>query len=461
MKKFDLNIEKVLEDWETYHAIREVIANALDEQVLTGTKDIQIFQDEKGSWHIRDFGRGLRYEHLTQNENEEKLQNKNLIGKFGVGLKDALATFDRRNVKVLIKSNHGDITLSKAQKHDFETITTLHADVSQPSDTNMVGTEFILEGCKDEDIEKAKNLFLMFSGENTLEKTKFGDVLEKNGEAAKIYIKGVKVSEEEDFLFSYNITSLTNAMEKALNRERTNVGRTAYFDRIKQILLACKGKEVKERLANDLIENQTGNLHGELNNWSEVYAHACKLLSSNEKVIFSTPNDLIDKADTVDEAKNGDFKIITIPENIRKKISGKKDFSGNPIRDFDEFEKERNNSFKFKFIDPNSLKPEERNVFDKTEKLLQLIGGTVNVKDIKISETMTIQNSGFSEAGGLWDKNIGRIIIKRTELESIEKYAGTLLHEIAHAISGADDSTRDFEQQLTSLMGIIASKSLK
>jgi hypothetical protein len=461
MKKFDLNIEKVLEDWEIYHAIREVIANALDEQVLTGTKDIQIFQDETGRWHIRDFGRGLKYEHLTQKENEEKLQNKRLIGKFGVGLKDALATFDRRNVKVLIKSLHGDIALGKAQKYSFEDIITLHAEISQPSDMNMVGTEFILESCKDEDIEKAKNLFLIFSGEKILEKTKYGDVLEKNGEIAKIYIKGVKVSEEEDFLFSYNITSLTNAMEKALNRERTNVGRTAYFDRIKQILLACKGNDIKERLANDLIENQNGSLHGELNNWSEVYSHACKLLSSHEKVIFSTPNDLTDKADTVDEAKNGGFKIITVPENIRKKISGKKDFSGNLIRDFDEFEKDRNNSFKFNFVDPNSLKPEERNVFDKTEKLLQLIGGTENVKDIKISETMTIKNSGFSEAGGLWDKNIGRIIIKRTELKSIEKYAGTLLHEIAHAISGADDVTRDFEQQLTSIMGIIASKSLK
>jgi hypothetical protein len=25
-KKFDLNIEKILEDWEVYHAIREIIA---------------------------------------------------------------------------------------------------------------------------------------------------------------------------------------------------------------------------------------------------------------------------------------------------------------------------------------------------------------------------------------------------------------------------------------------------
>jgi hypothetical protein len=34
---FDLNIEKVLEHWTIPLAIRELIANALDEQALTGT----------------------------------------------------------------------------------------------------------------------------------------------------------------------------------------------------------------------------------------------------------------------------------------------------------------------------------------------------------------------------------------------------------------------------------------
>jgi hypothetical protein len=43
MKKFDLNIEKVLEDWGVHHALREVIANALDEQALTNTKDVEIY----------------------------------------------------------------------------------------------------------------------------------------------------------------------------------------------------------------------------------------------------------------------------------------------------------------------------------------------------------------------------------------------------------------------------------
>ena len=41
-REFDLNIEEVLENWEIFHALREIIANALDEQVLTKTKKIEI-----------------------------------------------------------------------------------------------------------------------------------------------------------------------------------------------------------------------------------------------------------------------------------------------------------------------------------------------------------------------------------------------------------------------------------
>lgn len=105
IREFDLNIEKILENWEVYHAIREIIANALDEQILTRTKNIDIYQDDSSWWHIKDYGRGLNYHHLTQNENDEKLNNDKLIGRFGVGLKDALATLYRHNIKVKIKSN--------------------------------------------------------------------------------------------------------------------------------------------------------------------------------------------------------------------------------------------------------------------------------------------------------------------------------------------------------------------
>lgn len=110
MRTFDLNIEKILEHWTVADAIREIIANALDEQTLTGTRDVDIFEDERGVWHVRDYGRGLSYEHLTQNESQEKLHSKKpIIGKFGVGLKDALATLHRHGVEIAIRSPHGTI----------------------------------------------------------------------------------------------------------------------------------------------------------------------------------------------------------------------------------------------------------------------------------------------------------------------------------------------------------------
>jgi DNA gyrase/topoisomerase IV subunit B len=74
IRQFDLNIERVQEQWTVPHALREVIANALDEQVLTGTAEPAISKDADGVWHVRDYGRSIRYEHLTQNENKEKLR---------------------------------------------------------------------------------------------------------------------------------------------------------------------------------------------------------------------------------------------------------------------------------------------------------------------------------------------------------------------------------------------------
>jgi len=124
---FDLNIEEVLEDWDIAHALREVIANSLDEQVLSETAEIEISTDEHSHWHIRDFGRGLRIEHFTLNENQEKLNSPSgVIGKFGVGLKDALATFYRRGVAVTIVSPFGTFSLKQDHKHGFDDILTLH-----------------------------------------------------------------------------------------------------------------------------------------------------------------------------------------------------------------------------------------------------------------------------------------------------------------------------------------------
>ena len=304
-------------------------------------------------------------------------------------------------------------------------------------------------------LTKPKDSFLRFSGEKTLEKTQYGEILQRVNKIAKIYINGIRVAEEENFLFSYNITSLTSVMRKALNRERTHVGRSAYTERVKSILLSSNDKNVAQLLIRDLEGYQMGTEHDEMK-YLDVSVHACKILNTHSNVVFVTPLQLQHNTMSVDNARRDGLEIIVIPETISQKISGEKDLSGNQMRDLDLYNVEWNASFQFKFVKPEDLSKQEFRVYSMTHTIFDLIGGQPKeVKDILISETMRRELSGM-EAVGLWESDKNRIVIKREQLGSLEKYAGTLLHETAHVRSGAGDVSREFEDELTNLLGKIS-----
>lgn len=442
--------------------MREIIANALDEQTLSKTQDVQIKQDRNGSWHIRDFGRGLKYEHLTQNENQEKLKNPGkVIGKFGVGLKDALATLNRQGKDVLIRSKFGDITLETMPKHGFSDVVTLHAVVRPPQHASFTGTEVILRGVTRADIGRAKDFFLKFSSESVLDETPHGQILRKNANRkSRIYVTGMLVAEEENFAFSYNITSLTATMRKALNRERTNVGRTAYTDRVKQMLLASSAATVADTLASDLVKIEAGTNHDEVK-WMDVAVHACQILNSSTRTIFVTASDLVLQKAAIDHAQADGLKIVTVPENIRHSLRGVLDLKGNPVRDLSVYQTEWEKSFEFKFVNPENLSKTELEVFRRAREIAKLVGGLPNrVGKVKVSETMRPDFLSGNMTKGLWDPRSASIIILRSELKSLRGFAGTLLHEIAHARSGFDDVTRDFENELTNMLGLVSALKL-
>lgn len=460
MKHFDLNINKILENWEVFHAIREVIANALDERVLTGTAKPEIFRDGNGWWHVRDFGRGLRYQDLIQAENPEKLNHPHVMGKFGIGLKDALATFNRRGVRVLIRSRFGDIGLARVSKHSFEEIVTLHATVGEPSETGLVGTDCCLYGVNDSDMEAAKSLFLSFSDEVVIEETRFGGVLPRRQSSASIFINGMKVAEEEGFLFSYNITSVNAAIKKALNRERQNLGRSVYSDRIKATLLACQSEAVAKALSDDLQRCCLGTSHEELG-WLDVQEHAVRILNANGKALFVSSSELIQRPDIVDTARSSGFQIVAVSEALAEKIDGITDALGKPVIELSEFIRQHKESFEFRWVLPGELPGAELEVWHQNDRILSLIGGLPSsVREIRVSETMSTNDFG-TDTSGLWDPQNGWIILKRSLLANLEGYAGTLLHECLHAKYDLGDVSRDFEDRLTRLCGELAARIIR
>ena len=455
---FDLNVEKILDHWGVAEAIREVIANALDEQALSGTAEPQIVKRRDG-WHVTDFGRGLHYQHLTQNENPEKRRKSALVvGKFGVGLKDALATFYRRGIELKVRTPQADITLQRAAKSNFADVKTLHAAISPPSEPKRRGTDFILSGLPDADMAAARDYFLRFAGDEELERTEFGTILQRRpNEPARIYVKGVRVAVEEQFLFSYNITSTTAQLQKALNRERSNVGRTAYQDRVKAILLKSKSGAVAEQLAADLTRIQAGTNHDEIT-WLDVQEQAVRILAAQAKSIFVTSRQLLYMGALIQEARTDGYKIQWIPDRLAARLPELRDLNGKPILDLSGFIKVWNESFTFDFIDPSKLNAAEKKSWRILPEVLRLAGDHAKrVQEVRISETMRLDEAQY-ETEGVWDSP--HIVVKRSVLDSPRHFARVLLHEIAHASSNANHGSIPFMAAIDDLAALGAVKAI-
>jgi len=457
VRLFDLNIEEILDNWEIHHAIREIMANALDEQVLSKTQEISIYKDQGGNWHIRDYGRGIEILHFTLNENLEKNGcTSGVIGKFGVGLKDALATFNRHKIGVVIRSKFGEFRLREARKHGFDSITTLHVEFIE-TPLSMVGTDVELVGVTDQDISLARSLFLKFSDESIVETTEYGQILHRKPGSARVYINGVLASEEPNFLFTYNITNLTDAMKRKLNRERLNVGRSTYTDRVKAILKRAESEMVRDQLASQVERRSFGDQCDEIQ-WLDIAQIACNYLHERRKVTYITETEIQQFPDIVSNMREDGYTPVIVSETQKEKLDHQIQTGGPQVKTVETYVKEFNQSFQYQFVEPDELDRGEKAVFDRTHKILALVVQPMQREPlVRISRTMRI-NSDHTR--GVWDAAQGCIIIHRPLLSNLAAYAGTLLHETAHALYRNPDASISFEQDLTGYLGMTAKAAI-
>jgi hypothetical protein len=134
-----------------------------------------------------------------------------------------------------------------------------------------------------------------------------------------------------------------------------------------------------------------------------------------------------------------------------------KDIAGQPLQSLARFAEEYAGSIKFKFVDVGDLTAEERKVFTQLDAIAKVGGGRPkSVREVLVSETMRPSVLEGLHPVGFWDEPTGRVIVHRPVLRSLRRFAGTILHEFAHANSGEPDVSRNFELALTDVIGILA-----
>jgi hypothetical protein len=223
----ELNIGwNYLSHWDVVKALRELIANALDEKQQVGANVVVGFDHSKGFGYIRDTGRGISQDAFIQQE----IKSGNTIGNFGVGMKDAMTVLDREGIEVSLYSRDFVARLV-FQRGTYKA-------VIRPIDRYFPGTFYVLRGVSPQEMKEAKSYFLPWRDEKVLCTNGHGQVL--NGEG-NIFFQGMWMGRDDKYVFSYNITALTTKMKELLGRDRpTNaLTRSVYSQKVETILRNC------------------------------------------------------------------------------------------------------------------------------------------------------------------------------------------------------------------------------
>lgn len=263
IENIDLNIgQAYLSEWTIDMAIRELIANALDE-AEHGIIDIE--KVSEGVWKITNKGSEIKPANFLIKEGE-KNKEKGKIGKFGIGLKDAIGVLMARGIGVEIFTSKYQYVAEYRKKSKIIEDKCLFINIYNNT-REWLGTEVILENCKDHYIEDAKSHFLIYRDNvKILDKTKYGDMLLENDKSKNgtIYFNGIKIAYEKTFFYSYNVKVEENKLKEGISRERCDLSREIYKDSLKRIIKCIKSDEILSRYYASFIKTRDGSLRGEL-----------------------------------------------------------------------------------------------------------------------------------------------------------------------------------------------------
>ena len=442
-KDFDLNIKRILTTWEVQHACRELVANALDEHVLChlDPKTVVItLSDDRLT--IKDQGRGITKFHFVQNESKEKVsnyKNSQIIGHFGIGMKDAVAVLARKERTLEIKCRHGRYTFEYKNKYGHDDITTLHVIIHDDIPSDFVGTEITVHPITEDELNKTKDLFLMFSNRRVLFECDYGQVLSNERGMSSIYVKGLRIDENQQYHYSFNIHEPSKGLRDKMSRDKNSISMGVYSTIVKKILTSTtKCDPLYQEIEGMILEKDTKDLKTDIG-YKDVTVH----FTQNMKMkVIVTQEQCRSRPGVYDEIKDRAQIVSKEQYEIISRSAGRKCQTIDEIMNIGTQHDEE--------IAFEDMSTDEKATFDLGNDAIRSnpdIFGSFSMP--KIVQNLTVRGK---KVNGVHSS--GNILIDYNQLRTGGyNYFGTLAHEHAHKKSGAVDCTAAFEHCLTGMLG--------
>lgn len=183
--------------------------------------------------------------------------------------------------------------------------------------------------------------------------------------------------------------------------------------------------------------------------WIDVQMYVAEQLSrTNDKLLFVTGEEAISNRMDISDAQDDGYEVFIIPDRLRDKVGSIK-----TVTTVEKYNRKKADSFSAEAIDIKGLSPLEQKIYNMIPEILNFMDGLPGViSAVKVSEELYSEDER-SQAVGLWDPKTRIVWIKRSQLRSVEDFAGTLIHECTHAASREGDVSRAFEEALTRNLG--------
>lgn len=228
---YDLNFDQINDDLPLAQAFFELLTNAFD-SVKGDLNLVSIEVVHSNEIIIHDQGPGIMRQHLRFSRTNHQ---SNETGRFGIGLKDALAIIVNNGGNIKIESKHLLVNkLVRRAKEGYQE-ETYHASIVK-HDPEMIGTRITVTAIGSEvALEEAKDRLIYYYPEEHLFTCPKGEIYVNNGESYQFY-RGVLTCEGAKSLYTYNVYQNLST-EKIVTRDRTKLSKDALNQQISTILL--------------------------------------------------------------------------------------------------------------------------------------------------------------------------------------------------------------------------------
>lgn len=404
-------------DWGIRDALRELIANALDTETKVEVRWAHGFA------YIEDSGPGIPQSFWVLGEG-----NGGVIGQFHEGLKLAMLVLARENVAAEVQTVGYSAGASIKESETFGGAKLMQLEFRK---SLRLGGTCVRVECSKEAIAAAEGLFLMRRPRPWLSQPL--GILDAPGE---LYITGVFV-QTIDALWGYDVTD-----KKLANRDRSVLDMTGVQSFIARQLRQLKSVPMLKTYlmgSDSVIERQIA-LYVEEDTkpaWKrafrEVYgSKACLSGDSFHDKYVSSQN----------------WSVLQLPWEVTHTLGS----AG--IEDSVAVARRLQGQ---RFAWPQAeLTVSERAVLEKAKAIAKSV-----VPDVEVASTSVVE--AFPDEEGIDQTAMGMqkgktVYIRRAALKSLSLATGTLIHERLH-MRGLMDATRQFEWEMTLLLGQLAVKA--